>query len=39
MHMTARQLENDMHMAKGTLAPNRFVTVYRYDWRQKGAQA
>lgn len=36
MHMTARQLENDMHMKKGTLAPNKYVTVYRYDWKQKG---
>ena len=35
MHMTARQLENKMHMAKGTLAPNKYVTVYRYDLKKK----
>jgi hypothetical protein len=35
MHMTARQLENDMHMPKGQLAPNKYVTVYLYDWKKR----
>jgi len=36
MRMTARQLEKDMWFPKGYTAPNKYVTVYRYDWRQKG---
>lgn len=39
MHMTARQLENDLHMPNGALAPNKYVTVYRYEWRKVAGKA
>ena len=36
MRMTAAQLEKDMHMPKGNLAPNKYVTVYMYTRPEKG---
>lgn len=39
MRMTARQLENDMGFPQGYTAPNKYVTVYRYDWKNRGETA
>ena len=39
MRMTVAQLEKDLHMPAGRLAPMKYATIYRYDWRKDGVTA